>query len=134
MTAVGSFWGSGTSVAAGAAAPLTTAGSGNTAGAFTITANTVTVVQAGTYLLTYSAAIGSGNAVLQLVVNSNLVPGTLGGTSSSGTRMLSGSAAVTLTANSTVLVRNVLATAVTLSGVLGTQTPTSVSLSILRVG
>jgi hypothetical protein len=137
VTAVGSFFSSaqGTTVATGITAPLTTAGSGNTSGAFTLASNTVTVVQAGTYLLTYSAAVSS-NTVFQLVVNGNLVAGTLGvaQAGSGGSRQLGGSAAVTLTANSTVLVRNVSSGTVTLAATLVGQSPTSVMLTILKVG
>jgi len=140
---VGSFFSVsvGTSVAANANAPLTTAGS-NTAGAFTLANNTVTVAPAGTYLLWYQTAIngvaGSANsAVFALVVNGTVVPGTLGVTvngNNVGVHQLTGSAAVTLTANSTVAVRNVSSTADTLAAATDGQSPTSVTLTLLKVG
>jgi hypothetical protein len=133
----------GTSVAANATAPLTTAGSGNTTGAFSLANNTVTVVNAGTYLLWYQTAInsvataGANAAVFALVVNGTVVPGTLGVTvngSNVGVHQLTGAAAVTLTANSTVLVRNVSSTADTLAAATDGQSPTSVTLTLLKVG
>ena len=144
VTAVGSFFSVsvGTSVAANANAPLTTAGS-NTAGAFSLANNTVTVVNAGTYLLCYQAAINSvaaaaGNsAVFALAVNGAVVPGTLGVTQNGnnlGIHQLTGAAAVALTANATVNVRNVSTTADTLAAALDGQSPTSVTLTLLKVG
>jgi hypothetical protein len=125
-------------VAPAALAPLTTAGGGNTAGAFTLATNTVTVVNAGTYLLEYRVAILTQNAVFALFVNGTQVPGTNG---ASGTvtgnpaRQLGGAAAVTLTAGATVSVRNVSTTADTLAGAtLEGAAPTSVMLTLLKVG
>ena len=134
---MGSFFSSspGTVVAVGGTVPLTTAGAGNTAG-FSIASNTVTVVQAGTYLLSYSAAASGGTPVFQLVVNGAVVPGTIGVAvlTAAGARNLTGSAAVSLTANSTVLVRNVSNATATLAAASGGQTPTSLALTILKVG
>jgi hypothetical protein len=134
---VGSFFSSspGTTVAIGGTVPLTNTGGGNTSGAFTLASNTVTVVQAGTYLLSYSAA-ATGTPVFQLVVNGTAVPGTIGVAvlTAAGVRNLTGSAAVTVTANSTVLVRNVSNATATLAAAAGGQNPTSLSLTILKVG
>jgi hypothetical protein len=121
---------------------LTTAGAGNTASSFTLATNTVTVLKAGTYLLWYSAAIanvaGAGNtAVFALTVNGTVVPGTNGVTengSGNGAHQVTGSAAVTLAANATVTVRNISTTADTLAAATDGQTPTSVSLTLLKVG
>jgi hypothetical protein len=139
VTAVGSFFSSspGTVVAANGNVPLTTVGGGNTAGAFSLTSNTVTVVQAGTYLLSYRAAVSAGTPMFQLVVNgTTLVPGTIGVAvlAAAGVRNLTGEAAVTLTANSTVLVRNVSTGTATLAPASSGQTPTSLALTILKVG
>jgi hypothetical protein len=136
VTAVGSFFSSspGTVVAAAGTVPLTTAGGGNTAG-FSLASNTVTVTQAGTYLLSYRAA-ATGTPAFQLVVNGTVVPGTIGVAvlTAAGVRNLTGSAAVTLTANSTVLVRNVSNASATLAAASGGQNPTSLSVTILKVG
>jgi hypothetical protein len=139
LTAVGSFFSTsvGTSVAANASAPLTTAGGGNTAGAFTLASNTVTVVNAGTYLVWYRAAINAGTAVFAVVANETVVPGTLGvaqNVAAGNSRQLTGSATVTLTANSTILIRNVLTTADTLAAAADGQSPTSVTVTLVKVG
>jgi hypothetical protein len=138
VTAAGTFFSisPNTSVATNTNVPLTTAAGGNTAGAFSLASNTVTVVQAGTYLLSYTAAIGGGTAAFQLFVNGTAVSGTIGVAvaTSGGARHLVGSTAMTLTANSTVLVRNVSSAAATLANTTGGQTPTSLALTILKVG
>ena len=125
-------------MANGALAPLTTAGAGNTAGAFTLATNTVTVVNAGTYLLEYRVAVTSATAVFSLFVNGVQVPGTNGASgavASNPPRQLSASAAVTLAAGSTVSVRNVSTGTDSLAGaVLEGAAPTSVMLTLVKVG
>jgi hypothetical protein len=124
-------------VAANGTAPLSTAGAGNTPSAFTLASNTVTVVNAGRYLLWYQAAINQGTAVFALVVNGTVVAGTHGvaqNVTTGNSRSLTGSAAVSLTANSTVLVRNVSNTADTLAAAADGQNPTSVTLTLIKVG
>jgi len=139
LTIVGSFFSSaaGTTVALNANAPLTTAGGGNTAGAFSLASNTVTVVNAGTYLIWYQAAIAASNAaVFQLFVNGAGVAGTLGVSQNpaSSVHQLVGAATVTLAANATVNVRNVSTTTDTLASAVDGATPTSVSLTLVRIG
>jgi hypothetical protein len=123
-------------VAANASAPLTTAGAGNTAGAFTLASNTVTVVQAGTYFIQYTASISGGTAVFALVANGAVVAGTNGvaETATGGARQIIGSTTITLAANSPVLVRNISNVADTLAATTDGQTPTSVRLTFINIG
>jgi len=141
LTAVGSFFSTspGASVAAAGNAPLTTVGGGNTTGAFTLASNTVTIVNPGTYLLGFRAAITANtSAIFSLFVNGGQVAGTNGISTSSavnaGSHELTGSAAVTVTANSTVQIRNVTAAAVVLAGAVNAVNPTTVTLTLVKVG
>jgi hypothetical protein len=73
-----------------------------------------------------------------LVVNGSVVPGTTGvaenaGTGPAGSHQVTGSAAVTLAANATVLVQDVSNIADTLAVATDGVNPTSVTLTLLKV-
>jgi hypothetical protein len=99
------------SIANNANVTLTTASAGNTASAFTIATNTVTVLQAGKYYVWYSVTVANNaTGITQLFVNGASVAGTQGenrGSTAASAGDANGAAVVQLTANSTINIRNV---------------------------
>ncbi len=94
---------------------MTTASAGNTAGAFALASNAVTVSQAGRYYVWYAVTVTNGAiGVTQLFVNGVAVPGTQGqntGAGASGAGDANGAAVVNLAAASVITIRNVAAAA-----------------------
>jgi hypothetical protein len=126
-------------VNAGANAPLNATGVNTPAGFFTLntTTGTVTVNQAGTYSVWFSVALGPGTAsAYQLVVGGTLVPGSVGISANTGSSQHQGIgfAVVNVSAGAAVAVQNVGASASTLSDSVDGVTPTSVMLTIVKVG
>jgi hypothetical protein len=126
------------SVANNANVPVTTASAGNTAGAFTLAANAVTVVQAGKYYVWYDVTVANtANGVTQLFVSGVAVPGTqgenrasTGGANSAGDA--NGGAVLNLAANAVITIRNVAGAAFNVgTGATGGAVS---QLSIVRLG
>ena len=123
-------------VANGANVSVTTASAGNTAGAFALAANAVTVVQAGKYYVWYAVTVSNNaNGVTQLFVNGVAVPGTQGenrGSTAASAGDANGAAVVQLAANSVLTIRNVSGAAFNVgTGATGGAVS---QLAILRLG
>jgi hypothetical protein len=120
-------------VAANANAPLTTASAGNTTG-FSLSSNTVTVLQAGTYLVSFQVQLNPTNSAYALFLNGTQVLGTVGvGTSTAAIKLVSGTAILSLAANSTLNIRNVGNSSDSLAATVESAQPSNVVLTILRV-
>jgi hypothetical protein len=122
----------------GSNVPLNASATDNTANAFTlnVATGTVTVIQAGLYLITYNVNIAAGSTgVFQLFQNSTALPNTIGTTQNSGAggHMLEGFTLIRLSTNDQITIRNIGPASVLQTTVSGT-TPTSAMLSILKVG
>jgi hypothetical protein len=116
---------------------LTSTGGANTSGAFSLASNVVTVNQAGTYAMWFSVALAGGSTgAYQLVVGGTIVPGTIAISANTSTtqHQATGFAVVSVSAGALVNVRNVGTTTDTLASSVDNATPTSVMLTILKLG
>jgi hypothetical protein len=124
------------SVANNANVPITTASGGNTAGAFTLATNTVTVVQAGKYYVWYAVTIANNaNGIMQLFVNGAAVAGTQGenrGSTANSAGDANGAAVVQLAANATINIRNVSGAGVNVGTTAGGGAVSQ--LALIRLG
>jgi len=120
-------------VASNAIAPLTTAATGNTSGAFTLNSNRVTVAQAGTYVIQFQIQVNNANAAYALFVNATQVPGTTGVGNSTTIKEITAFSVLSLAAGSIVDIRNIGTTTDTLAGSIEGEQATNVMLLLQRM-